>query len=95
MPKKFILKLYVIGSSVTSELAIKNIKEIIAQESETVFELQVIDVLIFPQLAEDDKILAVPTLIRKLPEPLRKIIGDLSEKEKVLLGLDMFPQNKK
>ncbi len=95
MPKKYILKLYVIGSSVTSELAIKNIKEIIAQESETVFELQVIDVLIFPQLAEDDKILAVPTLIRKLPEPLRKIIGDLSEKEKVLLGLDMFPQNKK
>jgi len=95
MPQKYILKLYVIGSSITSELAIKNIKEIIAQESETVFELQVIDVIKYPQLAEDDKILAVPTLIRKLPEPLRKIIGDLSEKEKVLLGLDMFPQNKK
>lgn len=95
MSQKYILKLYVVGSSAASELALKNLKEIIAQESESVFELEVIDVREHPQLAENDKILAVPTLIRKLPEPIRKIIGDLSDIEKVLLGLDMIPQNKK
>ena len=95
MPPKFILRLYVLGSSAASELALRNLKEIIAQESETIFQLEVIDVRTNPQLAENDKILAVPTLIRKLPEPIRKIIGDLSDREKVLLGLDLIPQNKK
>ena len=95
MPQKFILRLYVLGSSAASELALRNLKEIIAQESETIFQLEVIDVRTNPQLAENDKILAVPTLIRKLPVPLRKIIGDLSDREKVLLGLDLIPQNKK
>jgi circadian clock protein KaiB len=88
MQQKYILKLYIVGSSAASELALRNLKEIISQESETVFQLE------HPQLAENDKILAVPTLIRTLPEPLRKIIGDLSDKEKVLLGLDLIPQNK-
>ncbi len=92
MPHKYILKLYVVGSNPSSELALKNLKELIAQESETVFQLEVIDVLKNPQLAEDDKIMAVPTLIRELPEPLRKIIGDLSDKEKVLLGLNLISQ---
>ena len=95
MPQKYILKLYVVGSSAASELALKNLKEIIAQESKTVFQLEVIDVTKHPQLAEDDKILAVPTLIRKLPPPIRKIIGDLSDKEKVLLGLDLIALKKK
>jgi len=95
MSKKYILKLYVVGSSSASEMAIKNIKEIIAQESESDFEFEVIDVREHPQLAENDKILAVPTLIKKLPEPLKKIIGDLSDTDKVLLGLDIIPQNKK
>ncbi len=95
MTHKYTLKLYVVGFSAASELAIKNLKEIIAQESESVFELEVIDVREHPQLAEKDRILAVPTLIRNLPEPIRKIIGDLSDKEKVLLGLDIVPQNKK
>jgi circadian clock protein KaiB len=95
MPCKYILKLYVIGSSDASKFAIKNLEKIIAQESESVFELEVIDVREYPQLAENDKILAVPTLIRKLPEPIRKIIGDLSDLEKVLVGLNMIPQNKK
>jgi len=94
MVKKYSLKLYIVGSSAASELALQNLKEIISQESETHFQLEVIDVRKHPQLAENDKILAVPTLIRKLPEPLRKIIGDLSDKEKVLLGLDLIPQNK-
>jgi circadian clock protein KaiB len=93
MPQKCILKLYVVGSSPASKLAIKNLKEIISQESETIFHLEVIDVREHPQLAEDDKILAIPTLIRNLPEPIRKIIGDLSDKEKVLLGLDLISQN--
>ena len=94
MAQKYILKLYILGSSAASEMALRYLKEIISQESETIFQLEVIDVRKHPQLAENDKILAVPTLIRKLPEPLRKIIGDLSDKEKVLLGLDLIPQKK-
>jgi circadian clock protein KaiB len=94
MGNKYILKLYVIDSSAASDLALRNLKEIIAQETESQFELEVIDVRKNPQLAEEDKILAVPTLIRRLPEPLRKIIGDLSDKEKVLLGLDLISQIK-
>jgi circadian clock protein KaiB len=94
MPQKYILKLYVIDSNAASEMALRNLKEIIDQESESVFELNVIDVRKNPQLAEDDKILAIPTLIRKLPEPVRKIIGDLSDKDKVLLGLDIVSQTR-
>ncbi len=95
MPQKYKLKLYIIGSSATSELALKNLKEIILQESETTFELEVIDVIKYPQLAENDRILAIPTLLRKLPVPIRKIIGDLADKEKVLLGLDLIAQDVK
>jgi circadian clock protein KaiB len=95
MPQEYILKLYVIGSSPASVTALENLREIIAQETETVFQLEVIDVIKHPQLAEKDKILAVPTLIRKLPPPLRKIIGDLSDKDKVLLGLDLIALSKK
>ncbi len=92
MSNKFILKLYVVSSSSASEMAIRNLKEIIAQESGIIFQLEVIDVRENPQLAEDDKIMAVPTLIRKLPQPIRKIIGDLSDKENVLIGLNLTPQ---
>ena len=94
MPQKYILKLYVVGSSPASVAALKNLRELIAQESTTVFQLEVIDVRKHPQLAEKDKILAVPTLIRKLPPPLRKIIGDLSDRDKVLLGLDLIALKK-
>ena len=93
MAKKYVLKLYVIGSNSASEVALKNLKKIISQESTTIFQLEVIDVRKHPQLAEQDKILAVPTLIKQLPPPLRKIIGDLSDKEKVLLGFDLIPLN--
>jgi circadian clock protein KaiB len=92
MPRKYVLRLYVVRSSSASESALKALKTIIAQESKTVFKLEVIDVRKHPQLAEDDKILAVPTLVKKLPPPVRKIIGDLSNKEKVLLGLDLISQ---
>jgi circadian clock protein KaiB len=92
MPRKYILRLYVVRSSSASELALKYLKEIIAQESKTIFQLEVIDVTKHPQLAEDDRILAVPTLVKKLPPPIRKIIGDLSDKQKVLVGLDLISQ---
>jgi circadian clock protein KaiB len=94
MPQKYILRLYVVRSSAASESALKSLRNLISEQSKTVFKLEVIDVRNHPQLAEDDKILAVPTLVRKLPPPVRKIIGDLSNKEKVLLGLDLIPQIK-
>lgn len=92
MLEKKILILYVAGFSPASELALKNLKELISRESETLFELKVIDVRKHPQLAEYDKILAIPTLIMKLPPPARKIIGDLSDKTRVLLSLNLIPQ---
>jgi len=93
MTTKYILKLYILGSNAASELALRNLREIISHETDTIFDLEVIDVRKFPQLAEDAKILAVPTLIKKLPEPMRKIIGDLSNKQKVLHSLDLISQD--
>ena len=87
---KHILRLYVTGRTGHSLTAIKNLERICKQDLGDRFQLEVVDVLEHPQLAEDEKILATPTLIRKLPPPLRKIIGDLSDREKVLLGLDLL-----
>jgi circadian clock protein KaiB len=70
-------------------VAIANLRRICEQELRGQYELQIIDVLEHPQVAEDDKILATPTLIKQLPPPLRRVIGDLSDKEKVLLGLEV------
>jgi circadian clock protein KaiB len=88
---KFKLRLYVTGKTPKSERAIANLKEICEKELKGLYELQIIDVLERPQLAEDEKILATPTLIKDLPPPLKRIIGDLSNSEKVLLGLDLSP----
>jgi circadian clock protein KaiB len=88
-PLQIILKLYVTGQTYASRLALDNLKKLIDEELLGMYELQVIDVLQNPQLAEEDKILATPTLIKVLPPPIRKIIGDLSDIEKVLLGLDL------
>ncbi|OGP49699.1 MAG: circadian clock protein KaiB [Deltaproteobacteria bacterium RBG_13_43_22] len=88
---KFKLRLYVTGKTPKSERAIANLKEICEKELKGLYELQIIDVLEHPQLAEDEKILATPTLIKDLPPPLKRIIGDLSNSEKVLLGLDLSP----
>ena len=87
--KKYILKLYVTGQTTNSVKAIQNLKKILSGELKDVYELKIIDVLKNPQLAEDEKILATPTLSRVLPPPVKRIIGDLSDKEKVLLGLDI------
>lgn len=88
---KYRLRLYVTGRTARSEVAIRNLQRICDTELQGDFNIEVVDVLEHPQLAEDEKILATPTLVRQLPEPVRKIIGDLSDREKVLLGLDLVP----
>lgn len=89
MAAKYVLKLYVTGQTANSAKAIENLKDILKNGLGDLYKLKVIDVVKNPQLAEDDKILATPALVRVLPSPVRKIIGDLSDKEKVLLGLDL------
>jgi len=88
---KAFLKLYVAGQTQKSERAIANLRRICEQELHGQYELWVIDVLERPQLAEDEKILATPMVTKELPPPLRRIIGDLSDTEKVLIGLDLQP----
>ena len=86
---EFILKLYITGKTANSQKAVENLKNICEVELEGKYELQIIDVLESPQAAEDDKILATPTLIKQLPPPIRRIIGDLSDKDKLLVGLNI------
>ena len=91
----FILKLYVLGKTSRSERALQNLKDICETElADASYKLEIIDILESPLLAEEEKILATPTLIRKLPPPIRRIIGDLSDREKVLLGLDLNSKTK-
>ena len=85
------LRLYVAGQTPKSLAAFANLKHICEEYLDGQYQIEVIDLLQNPQLAREDQILAIPTLVRKLPEPLRKIIGDLSNKERVLLGLDVRP----
>ena len=85
------LKLYVTGTSPRTRQAIENLQRICEQELRDRYQLEIIDVLEQPQAAEDDRILATPTLIKQLPPPLRRVIGDLSDKEKVLFGLEVSP----
>jgi circadian clock protein KaiB len=86
---KYILTLYVTGTSPRTRVAIDNLNRICTQELDGRYELEIVDVLEHPQRAEDEKILATPTLIKQLPPPLRRVIGDLSDKDKVLLGLEV------
>jgi len=85
----YLLKLYVSGQTPRARLAIENLKRLCEEELSDEYAMEVIDVLEHPQAAEDDRILATPTLIKQLPPPLRRVIGDLSDKEKVLVGLDL------
>lgn len=89
-PDIYRLRLYVAGQTPKSLTAFNNLKEICRQHIPN-FEIEVVDLLERPQLAHQDQILAVPTLVRKLPPPIRKIIGDLSNTERVLVGLDLRP----
>ena len=90
----YVLKLYVTGTSPRTSVAISNLQRICEQELQGRYVLEIIDVVEHPQLAEDERILATPTLIKQLPPPLRRVIGDLSDKDKVLLGLELQPLEK-
>ena len=87
----YLLKLYITGQTIQSRSAIKNLRYICEKELADRYVLDIIDVLEQPQLAEDEKILATPTLIKAVPPPTRRIIGDLTDKTKVLEGLDIEP----
>jgi circadian clock protein KaiB len=91
----YVLRLYVMAQTPNSTRALANIKRICEEELDGEYELEVVDVLKNPQLAEDDKIIATPTLVKKLPPPLRRLIGDLSNRGKVLLGLDIVEPKSK
>lgn len=83
------LRLYIAGQTPKSILALKNITRYCEEHLAGQYSIEVVDLLKTPQLAEGDQIFAIPTLVRKLPEPIRKIIGDLSNEEKVLVGLNI------
>jgi circadian clock protein KaiB len=90
--KAYQLRLYVAGQTPKSLAAFANLKKICEEHLPGQYEIEVIDLLKKPQLASGDQILAIPTLVRKLPEPIKKIIGDLSNTERVLVGLDLREQ---
>ena len=85
------LRLYVAGQTPRSLTAFANLKRLCEEHLQGRYTIEVIDLVQTPLLAKDDQILAIPTLVRKLPEPVRKIIGDLSNTERVLVGLDLIP----
>jgi circadian clock protein KaiB len=89
--KKYELRLYIAGKTAKSVTALQNLKKYCEEHLKGQYKIEVIDLLVQPQLAEGDQIFAIPTLVRKVPEPIRKIIGDLSSEEKVLVGLDIRP----
>ena len=88
----FLLRLYVAGQTPKSMTAFANLKNICEEHLAGRYKIEVVDLLKNPTLASGDQILAIPTLVRKLPEPVRKIIGDLSNTERVLIGLDLLPR---
>ena len=89
---KYLLKLFITGQTIRSGRAITNLRRILEQELGKEYELVIIDVLERPQVAEKEKILATPTLIKEFPPPVRRIIGDLSDTKQVLLGLELLHQ---
>lgn len=91
-PEIWTLRLYVAGQTPKSIAAFANLKVICEEHLAGRYQIEVIDLLENPQLARGDQILAIPTLVRKLPEPVYKIIGDLSNTERVLIGLDLLPR---
>lgn len=89
---KYVLRLYIAGMTPKYNRAIENIRKICEDELKGRYELEIIDIYQQPELAADEQIIAAPTLIKKLPLPLRKVIGDLSDKERVVVGLDLRPK---
>jgi len=90
---KYLLRLYITGNSVKSQRAIANLLKLCRDELSNQYQVEIIDVLEEPQKAEKEKILVTPTLIKQLPPPLQRIIGDLSNREKVIFGLDLITRN--
>ena len=90
-PNIWELRLYVAGQSAKSVTAFANLKKICEEHLQGRYKIEVIDLLRNPQLAAGDQIVAIPTLVRKLPEPLRKIVGDLSNTERTMVGLQLRP----
>ncbi len=89
---RFVLRLYVTGLTNRSTQAISNVNDLCETELQGRYELEVIDVSKRPDLAKEENIIAAPTLVKKLPLPLRRLIGDLSDRERVLVGLDLKPR---
>jgi circadian clock protein KaiB len=87
----FELRLYIAGETSRSLAALANLKQICEEHLQGRYRIEVIDLLKHPQLARGDQILALPTLVRRLPEPIRKLVGDLSDTERALVGLDLRP----
>jgi len=91
-PELWELRLYTAGQTPKSVLAFKNLKRICEEHMPGQYHIEVIDLMQNPRLAKEDQIVAIPTLVRRLPEPLRKIIGDLSDEERTLVGLQLRPR---
>jgi circadian clock protein KaiB len=91
-PDKWELRLYTAGQTPKSLAAIKNLKKVCEEHLAGRYEIEIVDLLKNPRLAKDDQIVAIPTLVRKLPDPVRKIIGDLSDTERALVGLQLRKQ---
>jgi circadian clock protein KaiB len=92
---RYVLRLYVSGMTPRAQSAIRNIKQICEGELKGRYDLEVIDIYQQPELAKSEQILAAPTLIKKLPLPLRRLVGDMSNKEKVIVGLQLMPEREK
>ncbi len=90
--KQYLLRLYIAGTSAKSTRAIDNLKKICEEHLKGRYKLEVIDIYQQPTLAEGEQIIAAPTLVKELPPPLRKFIGDLADTEKILVGLDLRPK---
>ena len=91
---KWELRLYVAGQTPKSLAAMNNLRRVLDEHLPTAYKVEVIDLLANPRLAKEDQIVAIPTLVRKLPNPIRKIIGDLSDAERTLVGLQLRPAMK-
>lgn len=92
-PREYELRLYVAGQTPRAIAALGNLKKICEEHLKGRYRVEVVDLLEQPQLARGDQILAIPTLVRKLPSPIKKIVGDLSNSDRVLVGLDLKPTN--
>lgn len=93
-PQKYVLRLYVAGMTPRSTRAIENVRKICEEHLKGLYDLEVIDIYQQPILAKGEQIIAAPTLIKKLPLPLRKFIGSMSDEERILVGLDLKPKEK-